>query len=90
MILVYTDNNMAFKEIKTTEEKSSDGVIFDVNNGDLNAIREIKSKWGFKSEADVLRYALAVIRQAENKVVYIDKDGSKIGLTPSEELVVKA
>jgi hypothetical protein len=80
---------MAFKKIDTTTEKSADGVLFDVNNGDLKAILDIKDKWGFKTETDVLRYALAVIRQAENKVVYIDRDGSKVGLTPSEDLIAE-
>lgn len=80
---------MAFKKITKIDEKSADGVLFDVNNGDLKAITDIKDKWGFKTETDVLRYALAVIRQAENKVVYIDKDGTKVGLTPNEDLIVK-
>lgn len=80
---------MAFKVINKIEDKSTDGILFDVNNGDLKALRDIKEKWGFKSEADTLRYALAVVRQAENNIVYIEKDGSKIGLTPSDELIDK-
>lgn len=78
---------MAFKKINSIEERTMDGILFDVNNGDLKAIMDIKEKWGFKSEADILRYALAVIRQAENKMVYIDQNGTKVGLTPSEELI---
>ena len=61
----------------------------DVNNGDLKVLKEIKEKWGFKSEADALRYALSVLRQAENQVVYIDREGGKVGLAPSEELIEK-
>jgi len=80
---------MALKKIDASTPMSSDGVRFDVNNGDLQALLQIKDKWGFKGEAEVLRYALAVLKQAEKQVVYIDKNGAQIGLSPSEDLVIK-
>lgn len=84
---------MAFKKIAFksdgTPEEPIKGSAFDVSNGDLNALGEIIKKWNFKSEAEALRFALAVMRQAEDEVVYVDQGGKKVGLTPSDDLLNK-
>ena len=82
---------MAFKKIddKNTLPTPIDGLLFNVNNGDLEALKSIKEKWHFKSESEVMRFALAVLKQTENGIVYIDKNGTKVGLTPNEDLVDK-
>lgn len=82
---------MALRKIdpKVCSPEVTDGIVLNVNNGDLEALNNIKDKWNFKSEADVLRFALAVLKQADKQVVYIDQEGSKVGLTPSDDLVNK-
>ncbi|OFY95231.1 MAG: hypothetical protein A2309_02880 [Bacteroidetes bacterium RIFOXYB2_FULL_35_7] len=80
---------MALKKIESCSDKSSDGILLDVNNGDLQALLDIQKKWGFKSESEVLRYALAIMAQADKQVLYIDKEGSKVGLVPTEDLIIK-
>lgn len=82
---------MAFKKI-TPEQVASlvneNGLLFNVDNGDLVALRAVLSKWGFRDEESALRFALAVMKQAEKGVVFIDRgDGAKVGLSPSDDLL---
>ena len=62
---------MALKEIKK-EEITDDlkGILLNLDNGDLISVDAIKTKWKFKSRQDVLRYALAVIAQSDNPIVF--------------------
>lgn len=79
---------MALKEIdKNNPPQGLDGILLHLNNGDLNAVKVAKEKWRFKKLEDVIRYALAVIAQSENAIVYVTHNGQKIPLTPSEELL---
>ena len=79
---------MALKEIKK-EEITDDlkGILLNLDNGDLISVDAIKTKWKFKSRQDVLRYALAVIAQSDNPVVYVSKGSDKVGLTPNKDLL---
>jgi len=60
---------------------------FEINNGDLRALQEIVREWGFKDEVSVLRFALAVLKQAPRHSVYVeDEQGEKVGLQPADHL----
>lgn len=81
---------MALNEIskENLDKENIDGILLHLNNGDLEILKKIKEDWKFKDNSSVLRYLLAVIKQAENNIIYIiNKDGEKIGLTPSESLL---
>jgi hypothetical protein len=79
---------MSLKEIKKDEiSKDLKGILLNLDNGDLISVDAIKTKWKFKNREDVLRYALAVIAQSENPVVYISKGGEKIPLAPNKSLL---
>lgn len=59
-----------------------------INNGDFMALRDTTQRLGFKSEEDMLRFALAVLAQsATTSITIIDKKGIKISLNPSAELL---
>lgn len=85
--------NMAIKKIEDSQfpvqKDSLPGVVLNIDNGDLKALQEVKEKWGFESESHALRFALAVMYQSKNNVVYIDRDGAKVGLKPGEDLLKK-
>lgn len=82
---------MAFKKISQPEERSADGVLFDVNNGDLAAIRDIVKRLGFKDEESVFRFALAVLsKSATRSLIITDQNGARLPLTPSEGLLNNA
>ncbi len=84
---------MAIKQVSTNQFplKKDDlpGVILNIDNGDLQALEKIKEEWGFISEFDALRFALAAMVQAEDHILYVKKGKTKIGLTPGEELLKK-
>ncbi len=67
------------------DRSDADAVQVTINNGDLQALRQIYERWGFKDEESVLRYALAVMTKAENQILYyVNGEGEKIGLQPSD------
>jgi hypothetical protein len=81
---------MSLKKIEKNQiGEIKDGIILNIDNGDLEALKRIKENWNFRDESSVLRYALAVMSQAEDKILFVvNKDGEKSGLTPGEGLVL--
>lgn len=49
----------------------SPGQVFEVYNGDWKALKEITKKWNFKDEVAALRFALAVLTEAEDGTLQI-------------------
>lgn len=82
---------MAFKKITTDQVaalQEQNSLLFNVTNGDSVALKAVVDKWGFKDEESALRFALAVMKQAEKGLVFIDSgDGTKTGLSPSDDLL---
>lgn len=60
-----------------------------IENGDLQALNEIKEGWKFSNKENALRFGLAILKKALSggKKIYIDEGGEKITLTPSENLL---
>ena len=83
---------MAFKEVKIEDSETAKklpGILLNVDNGDLEALESIKDKWKFKDKESVLRYALAVMSQATDPILYIEKEGIKTGLSPNPNLMLE-
>lgn len=83
---------MALEKVSQTNPDPSalPSILLKVSNGDLKALQDVKDKWGFKDEASALRFALAVIAQSEEHLVYIaTKDGGKVPLTPGDNYLEK-
>lgn len=74
---------------KTPEAPSEkERILLEINNGDLEALGTIREKWAFKDEESVLRFALAVLIQAEDNAVSVKtKDGKSTSLRPSDNLL---
>jgi hypothetical protein len=67
---------------------SSTEMLLTVNNGDLVALRDVAKKFSFRDEESVLRFALAVLsRSATRSLTITDKDGQRVSLNPSAELL---
>ncbi len=55
---------------------------------ELKALQYVKNTWGFKEEAGVLQFALAILFKAKNNIVeFTDEDGKKQKLSPSPSLL---
>lgn len=68
-----------------TEEPT---LLLRVNNGDLEALRELTDRLGFKDEESVFRFALAVLSQSATRNLSITKiDGQRATLQPSPSLL---
>ncbi len=73
--------------IKTKE--NNDDLQLIINNGDLRALNQIKSKWGFKDNESILRFAIAALTLTEDGYLYAEqKDGTKRILKPAEDLLI--
>ena len=70
---------------KTTDTDQE--LILKVTNGDLTALKQIKSEWKFKKVEDIIRFALAVLVQSEDHSVTIKTQGKDAILSPNKELV---
>ncbi|MCK4592155.1 hypothetical protein KAT63_01800 [Candidatus Parcubacteria bacterium] len=82
---------MAINEIKKDSKSIAEleGLLFNINNGDLSVLEKIKEKWKFKDKEGVFRFALAVMVQAENSTLYIQEKNEKKALIPGEGLIVE-
>jgi hypothetical protein len=80
---------MALKEIQKTDTNIAtlDGVLLNLNNGDLDAVDTAIKKLGFKDRPSLLRYVIAVIAQTDTPLLYVNKSGEKIALAPSVDLL---
>jgi len=80
---------MALREIKKDDPtiQALNGILLNLDNGDLAAVDLARNKLGFKDRVAILRYAIAVLAQSDKSILYVDKDGDKIGLAPSRDLL---
>ena len=68
--------------------KETDGeLLLKLSDGDLAAIKTIKKKWGFRYEADIIRFALAVLIKADSASIVIEGGGKKQKFSPAESLL---
>lgn len=73
--------------IKTKE--NNDDLQLIINNGDLRALNQIKSKWGFRDNESILRFAIAALTLTEDGYLYAEqKDGTKRILKPADDLLI--
>jgi len=71
----------------TTDPKKPKTVI-DVDNGDREALNDALSKWKFRDEASMLRFVIAVLREANDKSVVVTGVGGKpVTFVPAEQLL---
>lgn len=82
---------MAIQRIPSTDPQNTTTpteLSLTFNNGDFLALINTAKKLGFKDEESMIRFALAVLAQsATTSITVIDKNGTKISLNPSGELL---
>ncbi len=71
---------------KNEQEKQIKGALgqsFDIYNGDWEALKKITVKWKFRDESSALRFALAVLTEAEDGTLQIGDSA----ISPNEGLL---
>lgn len=59
-----------------------------VDNGDLQALDDVIHKWKFRDETGLLRFALAVMREAKDNAIIVTGEGGKpVTFAPADKLV---
>lgn len=81
---------MATRKIPNVDNSpDASKVTIEFDNGDLEAMETVKTEWRFVDEASLLRFALAVLKRAKNKRVYVDDElGNKAPLSPGVQLIL--
>ncbi len=69
------------------ESDAPEKITLDIDNGDLEVLNNLQEEWNFVDTPSVLRFALAVLKKAVNKKVYIDQEGKPIAVTPGDKLL---
>lgn len=86
-------NFLLYTRVMAIAKKSSDDkkIVVEIDNGDFQALKEIKREWGFSNETNVLRFGLAVLSKAKGQTVFIiEEDGTKSPLSPADSLLNKS
>lgn len=59
------------KQGNETQIEGTSGQVIEIYNGDWSALKAATEKWNFKDEATALRFALAVLTEAEDGTLQI-------------------
>jgi len=79
---------MATRQETNTFTPSAEELALIINNGDLASLRETMNRLGFKDEASMIRFALAVLAQAATRsITVISQNNARVSLSPSEDLL---
>lgn len=80
MITVTHDDQTDPKKPKT---------LIDIDNGDREALNDALGKWRFNGEAAMLRFVIAVLREAHDKSVVVTGDSGKpVTFKPADQLLI--
>lgn len=71
------------KNGEVNQTHGAEGQVFDIYNGDWEALKAATEKWGLKDEVSALRFALAILTIAQPGGLIIN--GDNIG--PAESLL---
>lgn len=73
-------------------EENKDGKlrgILQVDNGDLQALRDVMEQYGFVNEEALIRYALVALLKATDNKLYIKQDSNILSMKIAENLLKK-
>lgn len=67
----YNEGMAIRKQGDETQIENTDGQVVEIYNGDWEALKNLTKKWNFKDEVSALRFALAVLTEAEDGTLQI-------------------
>lgn len=78
---------ISFNEI-TSEDGKAKGTI-NIDNGDLQALKDIMEQYHFINQEALLRYALVALLKASDNKLYIKQNGGISSMTIADNLIKK-
>jgi len=70
-------------------EKKGDSLLLEINNGELNKLRETLEKWEFRDYSSLLSFMISLVVLNESKSFKILLDGIQQDIAPSPDLLLK-
>lgn len=81
--ICYNENMAIRKQGEETDIEGTRGQTVEIYNGDWLALKALTEKWNFKDEVTALRFALAVLTEAEDGTLQI----GDTPISPTKELL---
>lgn len=75
-----------YKENPTAEKPNA---TITVDNGDLQAIKDVMATYRFVDQQAMLRYALVALLSSDDNKLFIKKDGNIVAMNVAESLLKK-
>jgi len=78
--------------IKYTETIRSDGKpegAINIDNGDLQALKDVMDQYGFINQEALLRYALVALLNSSDNKLYVRSDGNVVSMKIADNLIKK-
>lgn len=69
------------------KEESSNKLVLEFDNGDLNKMKDVIEKWGFKDHQSYLRFAVSVFLLNEARYIGIVENGIENHVAPIKDLL---
>lgn len=81
---------MAINYDETTGADSKPKGTIGIDNGDLEALKQVMEQYGFVNQEALLRYALVALLNAPDNKLYVKKeDGNILAMKVAESLIKK-
>ena len=65
-----------------------DGKLFlEIDNGDLDKMEEVLTKWNFKDEQSFWRFSLSILIETEDKALWIKTNGEPTPVAPARHSI---
>ncbi|MDR2437252.1 MAG: hypothetical protein LBD17_04200 [Endomicrobium sp.] len=70
------------------ETKKDNKLVLELDNGDLEKLNNVISRWKFKDTQSFLRFAVSLMLKTNREVLYIDVNGQPEGRVPAPHLLI--
>lgn len=73
--------------IQKDDSSTNSNLVLKIDNGDLQALNSVLSKYRFINEEALIRYALVALLESEDNRLYAKKNNETVALRPNENLI---
>ena len=80
---------MAINYTEGVCENNKPNATINIDNGDLEAMKDVMSAYEFVDQQALIRYALVALLRADDNQLYVRDDGNIVAMKISENLVKK-
>jgi hypothetical protein len=80
---------MAIHYIESTGSNGKPNAVITIDNGDLQALKDVMEQYQFVDQQALLRYALVGLLRSEDNKLYIKNNSNIVAMNINETLIKK-